>query len=57
MQPMLTRIRRPVEREGAEFYLLLLLLSFAASVSNLVTKPSISRMCCGAVCCCLSALC
>ena len=33
MQPMITRIRRPVEREGAEFYLLLLLLSFAASVS------------------------
>ena len=33
MQPLITRIRRPVEREGAEFYLLLLLLSFAASVS------------------------
>lgn len=33
MQPIITRIRRPVEREGAEFYLLLLLLSFAASVS------------------------
>jgi len=33
MQTMLTRVRRPVEREGAEFYLLLLLLSFAASVS------------------------
>jgi hypothetical protein len=30
---MLTRVRKPVEREGAEFYLLLLLLSFAASVS------------------------
>jgi hypothetical protein len=33
MQPIITRVRRPVEREGAEFYLLLLLLSFAASVS------------------------
>ncbi len=33
MQPLTTRIRRPVEREGAEFYLFLLLLSFAASVS------------------------
>lgn len=33
MQPIITRIRKPVEREGAEFYLLLLLLSFAASVS------------------------
>ena len=33
MQPMITRMRRPVEREGAEFYLLLLLLSFAASVA------------------------
>ena len=33
MQPMITRIRKPVEREGAEFYLFLLLLSFAASVS------------------------
>lgn len=33
MQPILTRVRKPVEREGAEFYLLLLLLSFAASVS------------------------
>ena len=33
MQPIITRIRRPVEREGAEFYLFLLLLSFAASVS------------------------
>jgi len=34
MQPLITRIRRPVEREGAEFYLLLLLLSFAASVAG-----------------------
>jgi hypothetical protein len=33
MQPLTTHIRRPVEREGAEFYLFLLLLSFAASVS------------------------
>lgn len=33
MQPLITRIRKPVEREGAEFYVLLLLLSFAASVS------------------------
>jgi hypothetical protein len=33
MQPMITRVRKPVEREGAEFYLFLLLLSFAASVS------------------------
>lgn len=33
MQPLITRIRKPVEREGAEFYLFLLLLSFAASVS------------------------
>ena len=33
MQSMRTRVRKPVEREGAEFYLLLLLLSFAASVS------------------------
>ena len=33
MQPIITRVRRPVEREGAEFYLFLLLLSFAASVS------------------------
>ena len=33
MRPMLTRVRKPVEREGAELYLLLLLLSFAASVS------------------------
>jgi len=33
MQPIITRVRKPVEREGAEFYLLLLLLSFAASVS------------------------
>ena len=33
MQPMIMRVRRPVERESAEFYLLLLLLSFAASVS------------------------
>ena len=33
MQPIVTRVRKPVEREGAEFYLLLLLLSFAASVS------------------------
>jgi hypothetical protein len=33
MQPLITRVRKPVEREGAEFYLLLLLLSFAASVS------------------------
>lgn len=33
MQPMINRVRKPVEREGAEFYLLLLLLSFAASVS------------------------
>jgi hypothetical protein len=30
---MITRVRRPVEREGAEFYLFLLLLSFAASVA------------------------
>jgi hypothetical protein len=33
MQPLITRVRKPVEREGAEFYLFLLLLSFAASVS------------------------
>jgi hypothetical protein len=33
MQPIVTRVRKPVEREGAEFYLFLLLLSFAASVS------------------------
>jgi hypothetical protein len=33
MQQNITHIRKPVEREGAEFYLLLLLLSFAASVS------------------------
>jgi hypothetical protein len=33
MQPMSTRIRKPVEREGAEFYLFLLLLSFAASIA------------------------
>ena len=33
MQPMITRVRKPVEREGAEFYLFLLLLSFAASVA------------------------
>ncbi len=33
MQPIVTRVRKPVEREGAEIYLLLLLLSFAASVS------------------------
>ena len=33
MQPIITRVRKPVEREGAEFYLLLLLLSFAASVA------------------------
>ena len=33
MQPMITRIRKPVEREGAESYLFLLLLSFAASVA------------------------
>src|SRR3990172_8762551 len=33
MQPSFTRLRRPVEREGAELYLFLLLLSFAASVS------------------------
>lgn len=33
MQPMIIRVRKPVEREGAEFYLFLLLLSFAASVS------------------------
>ena len=32
-QPILTRVRKPVEREGAEFYLFLLLLSFAASIS------------------------
>lgn len=32
MRPMITRVRKPVEREGAEFYLFLLLLSFAASV-------------------------
>jgi len=30
---MITRVRKPVEREGAEFYLFLLLLSFAASVA------------------------
>jgi len=30
---MITRIRKPVEREGAEFYLFLVLLSFAASVA------------------------
>lgn len=33
MQSIVNRVRKPVEREGAEFYLLLLLLSFAASVS------------------------
>lgn len=33
MQPIITRVRKPVEREGAEFYLFLLLLSFAASVA------------------------
>lgn len=33
MQPLITRVRKPVEREGAEFYLFLLLLSFAASIS------------------------
>ena len=33
MQPLFTHLRKPVEREGAEFYLFLLLLSFAASVS------------------------
>lgn len=33
MQPLFTRMRKPVEREGAEFYLFLLLLSFAASVA------------------------
>jgi hypothetical protein len=33
MQPLFMRLRKPVEREGAEFYLFLLLLSFAASVS------------------------
>lgn len=33
MPPLFIRLRRPVEREGAEFYLFLVLLSFAASVS------------------------
>jgi hypothetical protein len=33
MQPLFIPLRRPVEREGAELYLFLLLLSFAASVS------------------------
>lgn len=33
MNPMLSRIRTPVKRQGAETYLLLTLLSFAASVA------------------------
>jgi hypothetical protein len=33
MQPLLLPLRKPVEREGAEFYLFLLLLSFAASIA------------------------
>lgn len=33
MQPLTTQIRRPVEREGAEYYVRLLLISFAASVA------------------------
>ncbi len=33
MPPLFMRLRRPVEREGAEFYLFLLLLSYAGSVA------------------------
>jgi hypothetical protein len=33
MPPLFMRLRKPVERESAEFYLFLVLLSFAASIS------------------------
>jgi hypothetical protein len=63
MSRLAARVRSPVEREGNEHYIRLILVSFALTVSltRLFLKPPATRSwaaarctsptCCGAACC------